>query len=106
MNMGMDPTMWAKSIRMGNRAASVGTSTHPVIQVIKLINYNHSSWLKISVNPEYEGQFEYGIPHGNGTRYESDGTIHEGQFIRGKAHGYGKRTLPNGSVIEGTIIDL
>ena len=50
---------------------------------------------------EYEGEFLGGVRHGQGTQYNSDGSVFQGQFEFGYPQGFGVMQRPNGDRIEG-----
>jgi hypothetical protein len=49
----------------------------------------------------YTGDFENGLPNGEGKIKFENGDIYEGEFYNGKIEGIGKMTFQNGSVYEG-----
>ena len=49
----------------------------------------------------YTGDFENGLPNGEGNIKFENGDIYEGEFYNGKIEGIGKMTFQNGSVYEG-----
>ena len=51
----------------------------------------------------YEGEFEDGKVHGQGTYTWSDGTMYEGAFESGLPHGEGRLTWPSGATYEGNF---
>jgi hypothetical protein len=49
----------------------------------------------------YEGQWEIGKKHGQGTYTGADGTIYEGHYNDGRRHGKGTCTWASGRVYKG-----
>ena len=50
----------------------------------------------------YEGQFEQGDEHGQGTMTYKDGSVYKGSFEEGAPHGQGTMTYKDGSVYKGS----
>jgi hypothetical protein len=44
----------------------------------------------------FEGQFQNGMPHGQGVMRYANGSIWEGTYVNGKMEGYGSLTRPDG----------
>ena len=54
---------------------------------------------------QYEGQVRDGLPNGQGAYLYSNGTHHSGQFLNGLPNGKGTLTLPDGSQFAGEFKD-
>jgi hypothetical protein len=54
---------------------------------------------------QYEGQVRDGVPNGQGAYLYSNGMHYSGQFLNGLPHGKGTLTLPDGSQFTGEFKD-
>lgn len=66
-----------------------------------------SGWYAICYNDggSYSGEFQNGLPHGQGTRHFEDGSWYVGEFQYGKPHGRGTMCYEDGSTDEGEFLD-
>lgn len=53
----------------------------------------------------YEGEFENGKEHGNGTFRWKNGNVYEGEFVESKRHGWGKMVWASGNTYEGQWVE-
>jgi len=60
--------------------------------------------VKIADGSEYEGEFEEGLRHGQGS-YVTQFAVYNGTFERGKRTGFGVCDYNNGSKYEGYWVD-
>ena len=57
--------------------------------------------MKYANGDEYEGEFQYGKPNGQGTMTYADGSTYVGEFQDGEPHGQGTMTYANGNTYVG-----
>eukprot|EP00397_Hematodinium_sp_SG-2012_P009454 GEMP01009538.1.p1 GENE.GEMP01009538.1~~GEMP01009538.1.p1 ORF type:complete len:1005 (+),score=261.73 GEMP01009538.1:25-3039(+) len=53
------------------------------------------------MNNKYEGQWDDGLRHGEGTFYYANGSSYKGQWSENKKHGHGVYTYDDGSIFDG-----
>jgi hypothetical protein len=54
---------------------------------------------------EYEGHFENGVPHGQGTLTYEDGAVYKGEWVNDMPSGHGVMTFASGDVYDGEWVN-